>query len=413
MRIGENSLTSLFFGGNGKMTAKRSRIVPAVCAALLLVGWMTVACRAGVVWVGQRAPDLSIETLLNAPLGAQATLAALRGKVVVIEFFSSECPNCREAMPHYSQLAQSMRGRPVQFISVTNEAEPTIRAYLAANPVSQWVGIDSDWSMWRDYAILGVPLAVVINPSGVISALVHPNDLTEQLIDDALRGKTPAAPLSELFEDPSAPDTLTNKALPLMKVEIKPAPSDERTVIWKGEQFRARGATLADLLSEMLHIEPFLFVSDDLLLDAKYDVVISPPANDTKMVDDMLRAVIEQMAHPRLKKITRSIPVYVLRARPAGAMHLTPGGDAEPSITGGSSKVVATNVPISQIVGNLQRDLRTPVVDETGLTKGYNFELSWDANDPQSLIKALQTQIGLDVRRESRPMEVYLVKRGE
>lgn len=384
-----------------------------MCLSLAMMGWAAGACRAGVVWVGQRAPDLTIEKLLNAPPGARADLAALRGKVVVIEFFSIECPKCLAAMPHYSLLAQSMQGKPVQFISLTNEAEPEVRNYLSANPLSHWVGIDSDWSMWRDYAVLGVPLAVVINPAGVISALVHPNDLNEQVIYDALNGKTPSATLSELYDDPSAPQTLANKAIPLMKVEVKPASSDARTIIWSGEQFRARGATLADLLSETLHIEPYLFVSDDLLLDAKYDVTIVPPANDPKMVSEMLSAVIEQMAHPRLKKVTRAIPVYVLRARPAGAMHLTPGGDATPSITGGDGSVVATNVPISEIIANLQRDLRMPVVDETKLTKGYNFELSWDINDPQSLIEALQNQIGLDVRRESRPMEVYLVKRGK
>jgi uncharacterized protein (TIGR03435 family) len=376
-------------------------------------GWLAGVCQAGVVWVGQRAPDLTIETLINAPVGARADLASLRGKAVVVEFFSIECPKCLAAMPHYTQLARSMQGKPVQFISVTNEPEPAVRDFFLKNPVAQWVGIDSDWSMWRDYTVLGVPLAIVINPAGVITALVHPDDLNEQLIYDAINGKTPAATLSELFDDPSAPTTLDNKAIPLMKIEVKPAPHDERTVIWSAEQFRAKGATLADLLSESLNIEPYLFVSDDLLLDAKYDVTISPPANDVKMVSDMLRAVIEQMAHPRLKKITRPIPVYVLRARPAGAMHLKPGGDETPSITGGDGHVIATNVPISEIVGNLVHDLRMPVVDETGLTKSYSFEFSWDVNDPQSLIKALQTQIGLDVRKENRPMEVYLVKRGE
>lgn len=382
----------------------------AVAATALSMAWTSVA---GVVWVGEKAPELSFERYLNAPPGTPRSLAGFRGKVVVIEFFSIACPKCQAAMPHYSNLASAMQGKPVVFISLSNEGEGAVRNFMQQYGVTSYVALDPDWSMWRDYAVLGIPFAVVINPQGVIAALVHPNDLNEEVINEALAGKTPGVKQTELLNDPAASVNQKNKALPLMQVEVRPAAFGVRPAIWKKTEFRARAVTLADLLSLVLDIEPYLFVSDDLLLDARYDVTITPPTPSEALVDAMLRTVVEQMAHPRLRKVTRPTKVYVLRSRPAGAMHLTPGGEATPSLKAIGGRVNAINIPISQIIANLQKQLLTPVLDETGLTDGYNFNLTWDTNNPTSVLDALRQQLGLDVRAETRPMEVYLVKRGK
>lgn len=403
-------MRSVFF--HRGVVSRFTRILAPLCVAGI-VSWAGASASAGVTWVGQPAPALSIEKYLNAPEGEPTDLAGFHGRTVVIEFFSISCPNCKAAMPHYNELARAMHGRPVTFISLTNEPEADVRAFLAKTPMSAYVALDPDFSMWRDYTVPGIPLAVVINPNGVIAALVHPNSLTPAAIEDVIAGRTPAVARTQLLDDPKAPADRVNKAFPLMLVSVKPAPADTPYALWKGVELRARGATLADLLGVALHIEPYLLVSDDLLLDAKYDVAISPPEKSEAMVDDLLRDVVEQMVHPRLRKETRTIPVYVLRARPIDAMNLRPGDDATPSLTGGAGKAVATNVTIAQLVKNLSRDLHSLVIDETGLTGGYDFTIEWEPNNTGSLLEALRRQVGFDIRLERRPMSVYHVKRGE
>ncbi len=383
-------------------------------AAMVIAGAIlfAAAAHAGVVWVGMPAPELSIDRLLNAPSNVPPTLSGNKGRTLVIEFFSINCPKCHEAMPHFNELAREMKDEPVTFIALTNEDETAVRKYMAEVGMSAYVGLDPDWSMWGEYAVPGVPMAVVINPKGIVAALVHPDELNPEMLRTIMNGRTPNVKLTELYEDPNAPETLRNRAFPLMQVEVRPAKPGDRMAIWKGDEFQARAATLADLLSLITNIEAYRFVSDDLLLDARYDVRIVPPQPDSSMTDAMLRAIIEQMAQPRLKEVERTVPVYVLRSRPAGAMHLVRGTD-QPAIKGGDGHVIATNVPIQQIVANLQRDLRAPVIDETGLEGGWNFEIKWDVNDPQSVVAALRDQLGLDVRLEQRPMPVILVKRGD
>lgn len=389
---------------------RTTRLLLPLLTALLA---LSTGADARIMWVGRDAPEFSIDRLLNAPPGTPLTLAEYKGSAVVIEFFSVECPKCQEAMPHFNELAREMKNDPITFFALSNEDESLVRQFMRSNPMSAYVGLDTDWTMWRDYFVVGIPLAVVINPNGVIAAVTHPNDLNRSMLLDVINGKTPDARLTELLINPSAPTSQSNRAIPLMKVEVQPAKTSARMAMWKGEEFRARAITLAELLSLTLNIPAHLIVSDDLLLDARYDVTISPPKPDAKLVDDLLRSVVEQMVSPRIKKTQREIGVYVLRARPAGAMKLTPGGDATPELKATDGSVVATNVPLDQIVVNLQRDLRVPVIDETGLTGGFSFELKWDAKNPASVATALREQLGLDVRIEPRLMDVYLIKRGD
>lgn len=383
------------------------------CAVLFGILLITAApAKSAVLWVGQKAPAFSFEKYLNAPADTPLDLTDFAGQVVVIEFFSTTCPNCQAAMPHYNELARSMHDQPVTFISLSNEAEPDVRAFMQSYGMSALVALDTDYSMWRDYSVLGVPLAVVINTEGVISALTHPNNLNESVIRDVLAGRTPALPPSVLMQDGTASDHQANKALPLMQIEVRPAKPGDRTALWKGEEFRARAATLADLLGTSLNIEPHLFVSDDILLDARYDVTITPPNRDPKLIDAMLSSVLEQMIQPRLKKEPRTVPSYVLRSRSAGAMSLQPGGAEKASFTGTAGNVKAINITLSQLIRNVQHELKAPVLDETGLTGGYNFDLTWDVNKPESIVQALRDQLGLDVRTEPRTMDVYVVRRG-
>lgn len=397
-------------------TRRRPRIFPGIFLAItaaVLISAPIPAARAGATWIGQKAPEFSFEKYLNAPPGTPTTLEGFRGRAVVIEFFSINCPNCLAAMPHYNELARSMRDRPVTFIALTNEPESDVRAFMAGTPMSAYVANDPDWSMWRSYTVPGVPLAVVINPRGVVSAIVHPETITPELIEEVLAGRTPDAPLSDLVRDPNAPESSLNKFLPLMLVDIRPSPPGSPFAIWKHDEFRARGARLADLIGVLLNVPPHLLVSDDLLLDAKYDVVISPPEKNPALVDELLRSVIEQMARPRLRKETRPMQTYILGARPIDAMNLRKSSESTPRLTGGAGRITAVNVTIAQLIANLQQELGAPVADETGLTAGYDFTLEWTPGDRASLLDALRRQIGFDVRIERRPTEVYVVRRGE
>ena len=56
--------------------------------------------------VGEAPPPLGLETILQAPLGTQASWAILKGKVVVLEFWATWCGPCIAAFPHLNEMAE-------------------------------------------------------------------------------------------------------------------------------------------------------------------------------------------------------------------------------------------------------------------------------------------------------------------
>src|SRR5437016_13882838 len=73
--------------------------------------------------VGERPPTIGLEKLLQAPEGTKASWAALKGKVVVPEFWATWCGTCVAAMPHLNDRADQLKEHPTQFIVLPHERE--------------------------------------------------------------------------------------------------------------------------------------------------------------------------------------------------------------------------------------------------------------------------------------------------
>ena len=89
--------------------------------------------------IGSDAPAFS-GTLLD---GKQVSLAGLRGKVVVITFWTTRCVICRHEMPQLDRLAGQYNARDVAFLALTTENEQQVAAYLRHNPFKLQVVPDS------------------------------------------------------------------------------------------------------------------------------------------------------------------------------------------------------------------------------------------------------------------------------
>jgi len=73
--------------------------------------------------VGNPAPPLGLEKLLQAPEGTSANWKSLEGKIVILEFWAAWCGPCVAAIPHINKLADEFKNKPVAFTSVTSEKE--------------------------------------------------------------------------------------------------------------------------------------------------------------------------------------------------------------------------------------------------------------------------------------------------
>ena len=137
--------------------------VLAATATLALV--VPLATRAADV-VGQPAAAFTLPVR-----GAQAplALAALRGQVVMINFWASWCGPCREEFPLLDQMYAKYR--PMGFALLGVNVEPETKdaeGFLAKTPVRFPILFDRDNSLTRLYRVDGMPSTVLIDRKGVV-----------------------------------------------------------------------------------------------------------------------------------------------------------------------------------------------------------------------------------------------------
>ena len=64
---------------------------------------------------------------------------ALKGTPVVLEFWATWRPPCREQIPHLNRMAETYKN--ARFISITDEEPDLIQRFLKEFPISGWIGI--------------------------------------------------------------------------------------------------------------------------------------------------------------------------------------------------------------------------------------------------------------------------------
>ncbi len=111
------------------------------------------------------AAEFSLELLG----GGTVELSTLRGKVVMVDFWSSWCPPCRQEAPVLAQVYREYGGRPVEFIGVDIWDRPEdALAYIQQFGVPYPNGVDTDGEILIDYGVTGIPEKIFIDRDGLI-----------------------------------------------------------------------------------------------------------------------------------------------------------------------------------------------------------------------------------------------------
>src|SRR5215471_10903219 len=80
--------------------------------------------------MGAPAPPIAFAQVLQAPEGTAANWERLKGTAVVLEFWATWCPGCVQQIPHLNRLSEQFRGKPLCFISVTDEEPGIVQRFL-------------------------------------------------------------------------------------------------------------------------------------------------------------------------------------------------------------------------------------------------------------------------------------------
>jgi len=109
-----------------------------------------------------RAKTLSGETFDNQ---------SVKGKVVLLQFWTTWCPYCRREQPLLDDVQKEMASKGLIVLAVNvAESKKTVRKYLAEYPRSCRVVLNDDTNLPAMFESKGFPLYVVIDRDGNIAA---------------------------------------------------------------------------------------------------------------------------------------------------------------------------------------------------------------------------------------------------
>jgi thiol-disulfide isomerase/thioredoxin len=116
---------------------------------------------------GQQAPGFTLPRADGQP--GQVSLASLRGRVVVLDFWATWCPPCKAMMPTLEALNTEWKDRGVTFVGVNSDggiAPEDLRAFLTEHGVSYAVVADDEGVANRLYKVRALPTMFIVGKDG-------------------------------------------------------------------------------------------------------------------------------------------------------------------------------------------------------------------------------------------------------
>jgi len=360
--------------------------------------------------IGDQAPVLGLEALLQAPPGAATDWAALEGRLVVLDFWGTWCKPCLVDIPRMNSLADAFAGRPVQFVSVTDEPAAVVEPFLKEKPMHAWVGLDTDRSVFDSYRISGLPVTVLVGGDARVLAVTSPRQLTAEILEAALAGRPLGAPSPEPPNLERLPPLGGTMEPPLFHVSIRRAAQGGRpTEAVENGFLSAERITLGAVLSLAHEIKQSRIRTDFLTSGERYDVSVYPGGGDDDAWRGFLRQALEATFGIRARRETREVDVLVLSA-PNGSSSLKPGTPPAKMNTGGG-RLRMRDTDLAGLVHLLEISTRLIVVDETGIEGTYDCELTWEMTEPETIHDAVSRQSGLQLEPGRREVEFLIVER--
>lgn len=121
---------------------------------------------------------LSSEPIFKARLpdlaGVRQPLAQWRGKVLVVNFWATWCPPCRQEIPEFIQLQKQFGGQGLQFVGIALDEKAKIQSYADEVGINYPVLVGDLEAVALSQAsgnrMGGLPYTVIIDQQGKIIA---------------------------------------------------------------------------------------------------------------------------------------------------------------------------------------------------------------------------------------------------
>jgi peroxiredoxin len=128
---------------------------------------------------GFLAPDFTLETIEGV------TLSELRGHPILLNFWASWCPPCRQEMPAMERMYQEYKDTGFIILAVNTTFQDTLaeaQSFIKANGLNFHVLLDQSGEVSNLYLIQAMPTSFFIDKEGIIRDVVIGGPMAEALL---------------------------------------------------------------------------------------------------------------------------------------------------------------------------------------------------------------------------------------
>lgn len=392
--------------------------------------------------IGDPVPDITISNVYNYP-ASTIRLSNLKGKLVILDFWSTWCSACIQSFPKMERLQKEFGGK-LQIILVNTYKGDSIQrvtSLFEKRKVITGESIDLPYSLLQSslleyFPYKFVPHYVWINKQGKVVAITSPLEITEKNIQEIISGKNVSFHTKK--------DNLTFNANKPLFVNDNGGSGDDflfRSVITpykeglgytighsgragKTSRFFALNQPLAALLAIAFPAEMALpanrrfYSGDDAAsLKAKigsdnrnnlYCYEIIAPAVAHQVFMNYVRQDIVRFFGIEVHGETRNIKCYELHAPDVNKVSFSHYSTSRAEFTAKSEKKFMQDVPVSYVVSILNNFLSSPLLDQTGIEQPVDIDLPDDLTNEKAIILALKNA-GFTITTSEKAMEVTVI----
>lgn len=133
------------------------------------------------LYEGDIAPNFSI----NKGQENEFSMADLKGKVVYIKFWRTNCSNCRSSIPVLVEKFNSINNEDFVVVTVTSNITENVTLaqtsqFVEDYKMNDWINIydgeTKETSIFKNYSIFGTPNGYLINKEGIVVKRIYPHE---------------------------------------------------------------------------------------------------------------------------------------------------------------------------------------------------------------------------------------------
>lgn len=164
--------------------------------------WDRYFQKLGVIKIPRIPPP--VDFVLSDLNGRQVRLSDFKGKVVLLDFWTTWCPDCRVEMPALEKLHQRFKDRAFILLAVNlHESQNSVQQFFSSQKLSFTALLDSNGHVGQRFGIRSIPTAFILDQDGAMIGKVIGSREWD--------GSGAAAFFDQLINSPPKPQVISKK----------------------------------------------------------------------------------------------------------------------------------------------------------------------------------------------------------